>query len=807
MEAKIRIIEISPKLKLFKNNSKDIISISFISDNYSVKIEDVEKAILSNEQIIISLKEVKDHKNKNIIQSIKYSFIRNNNNILGKGEFIPIEGIKWYKLSEKNNNIANETHITPSTSNGNIKKNNLIVSRRVPNLSDSHNLYPKEAFSSKVSKNILNKLNNNPNSLLSIMKIKLAINITNKKIISNKKLTNTNNRCNSIKKRNHIKEGSDNSSKYDGSLLDKDRDIFNEEDFTIEESDLSKFNQKTKVPTTSKKLYNQNNQKTFYSGINTQRFSKKQFNFNSNQKSEAPRNNMVRDSETNTKIILDEINNRKDMSPKKRLKNLASKKLFNENIKMKTSIGFNKEKNIDNKEILNEDTYKNEITRKINSCENIEDEILDQNFKNYLKNDEILKANLSRNNSFNNLTQNNNNGSNGASNFHNTYSTQNNEFLPQTTRIKNIDDQDNNNLNGLNKKMIPQELNSNSLYTDLQLLKTNSDYECAITESISKNLITNNENNSFEDNIFFMNGNENYEKLKTDFLLLYSDEKLNKINNDVLFLEIQLMIEKILNMQNKHQKEYMEIFNSININKNIFDNYQNKYILLVKQINKLNTKKLFNDIRDKKKELYNENINNFINTRSKIMNKGEFLIWEEIMEKANKSKIINNNKKKIINTFLNICEKNEIHLNKLSLKFYKEIKNKQIKKNTNNKMKRTNKFNSNSNFSERKTANKNMRVKENETDLPHLRTNHNVQQSNNRLNFNRYKKMPKKNPTKINLNKEDNKNNNINFDTMTNENTSHNNYYKSKKKNNYKNKSTSIGDKVFRKKRGVNKSQ
>ena len=807
MEAKIRIIEISPKLKLFKNNSKDIISISFISDNYSVKIEDVEKAILSNEQIIISLKEIKDHKNKNIIQPIKYSFIRNNNNILGKGEFIPTEGIKWYKFIEKNNNVTKETHITPSTSNGNIKKNNLIVSRRAHNLSDSHNSYAKEPFSSTVSKNNLNKLNNS-NSLLSIMKIKLAINIINKKIISNKKLTNTNNRYNSIKNSNYIKEGSDNSSKYDGSLLDKNRGIFNEEDFTIEESDLSKFNQKTKVPTTSKKIYNQ---KTFYSGINTKRFSKKQFNFNSNQKSLAPGNNMIRDNETNTKIISDKINNNKAMSPKKRLKNLASKKLFNEDIKMKTSIGFNKRKNIDNKDILNEDDYKNEISRKINSCENIEDEILDQNFKNYLKNDEILKANLSRNNSFNNLTQNNNNGSNGASNYHNTYSTQNNEFLPQTTRIKNIDEQDNNNQNGLNKKMISQELNANSLYADLQLLKTNSDYECVITESISKNLITNNENNSFEDNIFFMNGNENFEKLKTDFFLLYSDEKLNKINNDVLFLEIQLMIEKILNMQVKHQKEYMELFKSININKKFFDNYQNKYILLVKQVNKLNTKKLFNDIRDKRKELYNENINNFINTRSKIMDKGEFLMWEEIMEKANKSKIINNNKKKIINIFLNICEKNEIHLNKLSLKFYKEIKSKQIKKNTNNIMKRTNKFNSSSHFTEKKATNKNMRVKETETDsnIPHLRTNNNVHQNNNRLNFNRYKKMPKKNPTKINLNKEDtnNKNNNINFGTMINENISHDNYYNSKKINNYKNKSTSIGDKVFRKKRGVNKSQ
>ena len=726
---------------------------------------------------------------------------------MGKGEFIPTEGIKWYKFIEKNNNVTKETYITPSTSNGNIKKNNLIVSRRAHNLSDSHNSYAKEPFSSTVSKNNLNKLNNS-NSLLSIMKIKLAINIINKKIISNKKLTNTNNRYNSIKNSNYIKEGSDNSSKYDGSLLDKNRGIFNEEDFTIEESDLSKFNQKTKVPTTSKKIYNQ---KTFYSGINTKRFSKKQFNFNSNQKSLAPGNNMIRDNETNTKIISDKINNNKAMSPKKRLKNLASKKLFNEDIKMKTSIGFNKRKNIDNKDILNEDDYKNEISRKINSCENIEDEILDQNFKNYLKNDEILKANLSRNNSFNNLTQNNNNGSNGASNYHNTYSTQNNEFLPQTTRIKNLDEQDNNNQNGLNKKMISQELNANSLYADLQLLKTNSDYECVITESISKNLITNNENNSFEDNIFFMNGNENFEKLKTDFFLLYSDEKLNKINNDVLFLEIQLMIEKILNMQVKHQKEYMELFKSININKKFFDNYQNKYILLVKQVNKLNTKKLFNDIRDKRKELYNENINNFINTRSKIMDKGEFLMWEEIMEKANKSKIINNNKKKIINIFLNICEKNEIHLNKLSLKFYKEIKSKQIKKNTNNIMKRTNKFNSSSHFTEKKATNKNMRVKETETDsnIPHLRTNNNVHQNNNRLNFNRYKKMPKKNPTKINLNKEDanNKNNNINFGTMINENISHDNYYNSKKINNYKNKSTSIGDKVFRKKRGVNKSQ
>ena len=87
MEAKIRIIEVSPKIKSFKNNPKDVISISFISDNYSVKIEDLEKAITSNDKVIVNLKETKNKNNK--YQPIKYSLLRNNNNIIATGEFIP----------------------------------------------------------------------------------------------------------------------------------------------------------------------------------------------------------------------------------------------------------------------------------------------------------------------------------------------------------------------------------------------------------------------------------------------------------------------------------------------------------------------------------------------------------------------------------------------------------------------------------------------------------------------------------------------------------------------------------------------
>ena len=55
MEAKIKIVEVFPKLKYLKHNPKDIISISFISDNFKVKIADLEKAIISNDKIVINL--------------------------------------------------------------------------------------------------------------------------------------------------------------------------------------------------------------------------------------------------------------------------------------------------------------------------------------------------------------------------------------------------------------------------------------------------------------------------------------------------------------------------------------------------------------------------------------------------------------------------------------------------------------------------------------------------------------------------------------------------------------------------------
>ena len=770
------IIEVSPKLKIFKNSSKDIISISFVSDNYSVKLENVEKAIINNDKIIINIKEFK---NKTSITPIKCSLIKNNNNIIAMGEFVPTEGVKWYKLNEVKNNMSKESLITSSTSNGNIKYNsNFSINKKNHNLSDVNHSYGSEPLINFGSKN-----NMNTSLTSNYINIKFSITFGNKAIYSSKNLT-----------KNNYKEQSPISSKDDDILFDKDRDIFNDDDFTITESDISKINPKQKFLTSSKKS---SKKIKFKSGKQSKKIIK--FNISQSPIEDEPDIDIMNENLT----IRNTLSNNKAISPIRKPINKLNKKYLNDDIKMKTSIGFNKRKNIFDKNLL-DNKYKNknskEIPRKLNSCENIiEDEILDQNFKNYLKNDEILKPNISRNNSFNSLSQNNNKEFIDINN-------QNNNFnIPNTVRCNNNEEKDK---EKENKRIIPQD----SLYADLQLLKTNSDYEYALSnESMSKNIITNNDNiydnindndndndngnYSFEDGVL----NNNYERLKTDFFLLYSDENLQMLNNETLFFELQLMIEKILILQKEHQKEYIYLFNSLNSNKNIFSNYQYQYFLLFKQINKLHGKKLYNDAKDKRKMLYNENINNFIDKRKSIINNSEFEIWDKMMENANRVLIKKNNKNKMINIFLNICEKNESHLNKLSLKFYKEIKNK-INKSNNNIANKNNKYNT-----EKKPSNIRSRIKENELEStsPYLKTNYNGHNSRMNSKSNKVKFiLSKKNAKRKNSNKND-----INFqvkNTVANDASTNNHNYKKKS---YKNKSSSIRDKIYHKKKESNKNQ
>ena len=779
MEAEIHIIEIVPKIKQLKSNPKDIISIIFISNNYSIKIDNIEKVIYKKEKILINLEEPKNKK----LQKIKYSLLRNAH-IISNGEFVPLEGLKWYNLNTYNmeNTISKESLITSSTSNTNIKNvDNIIANnnnntnlnyRTIQNLSDLSNIsYNNEQNNNINSTNNLNKLNMGNNSNSSIIKIKLLINFL---YMRNNKILDINH-YNLISNNNYTKEPSTNTSKEEEIIYTNIDEILKKENLTITEINNKKSNSK---------LDKNKNNKCKISLVSKKLLRKNKNNMKNNQ--------MIMQSikgESNIRTNPNTVNNSKVVSPKIKII-VNNKKILNEDKKMKTLNGFYKTKNIMDKN--------DKKSKKINSCDNIEDEILDQSYKDNIKNDEILKVNLSRNNSFNYLTEKNTYKKNRKD--INIINTDDKIFMPIFSRI--------------NKDNFGDKLTSNIFPTEIG--NDNNNYYSKITNFDNKTNEKINNNisikNNYRDIILNDNNNsdKNFENLKNDFLLLYPSNYSNKIKNEDGFLEIQFMIEKILSLQKEHQKEYMTLFNSINFNQSKTNYYQKQYISLIKKMNKLKTKKICNDILDIKRELFHENVNNFIGVRKKLLKDGEFLVWNKISENSNKSYALNSNKNKIINIFMNICGQNEKNLNKLSLKFYKEMKNKIIIKNP------LNKNNKNPlNLSAKIVTNIKKRINKNssttEINFPCI-TNQNTQNNiyiNIKENLNNKQKNKNLNKgfTKTNIFNQNDINSNAklsnlnyeSYNTVINESLSNNNYKIHKNKH----KSSSIIGKVNHKKRDI----
>ena len=442
-------------------------------------------------------------------------------------------------------------------------------------------------------------------------------------------------------------------------------------------------------------------------------------------------------TENNDKEISNTLNNMsfKRPSKKKFIKDANNHKPINENMKMRTSFNFYKRKNnpennnylIDNKLIKKKSS--NKINHhKLNSCENFEDTILDQKFKNDLKNDENLRANLFTNNSF----------------------------------------------NSINKKS--QEKN-----TDLFEVKDNNNYN----ENINNNY--DEENNYSKDN---------YERLKIDFHLLYSEENIKNINNEDSFLEMQLMGEKLLKLQHFHQIEYNQIFNEIIKSKKYILNNQNLYIQLTKKMNKLQVKRLQNSLNND--ESFNEPISNFINVRRKIIKNSEFSIWEKLMLDSTKTSIKNNIKNKMINIFLYICSKNETKLNKLSFKFYNEIKEKQNQNKSSDKKSANKKKNNYKSLEENKTISIDTKI--NPHNFNNLSINKTSKNSQNNTSF-----MPSS-KSKISAITKKIINIKSNYSNLVNETTNHSHNYNTNKIN-HKSKQLNGGNKLFNSKKVVNKNQ
>ncbi len=136
-----------------------------------------------------------------------------------------------------------------------------------------------------------------------------------------------------------------------------------------------------------------------------------------------------------------------------------------------------------------------------------------------------------------------------------------------------------------------------------------------------------NNSNTNEDEFLI---NNNYENNKNDFCIMYIDNYEKMINNDMLLLEIQLLYEKILDLQNSYHDEYIKISNQYRRNKNFLSLIFSKF----KEIQKKN----YNLLKIKDNINSNNKINNFFCVQEKEnnsylteINNKEIILWKKML--------------------------------------------------------------------------------------------------------------------------------------------------------------------------------
>ena len=187
-----------------------------------------------------------------------------------------------------------------------------------------------------------------------------------------------------------------------------------------------------------------------------------------------------------------------------------------------------------------------------------------------------------------------------------------------------------------NKKIIFNQENS-SEPTTISIHKNNKSqcytaYDKSIISDKSYDHINNNNNNN--DNEIECN---NFDLIKKEFILVYNDNYIKNIQEDLLKLEIELFIEKMTELIKEYHKQ-IEIKNMEHeLMKNNYKNYVNKYLLQWKLYNKLkyieelHESKRKNIIEDKKQ--IDKNKINKININQKEINLFQILFNNNKKEK------------------------------------------------------------------------------------------------------------------------------------------------------------------------------
>ena len=215
-----------------------------------------------------------------------------------------------------------------------------------------------------------------------------------------------------------------------------------------------------------------------------------------------------------------------------------------------------------------------------------------------------------------------------------------------------------------NKKIIFNQENS-SEPTTISIHKNNKSqcyttYDKSIISDKSYDHINNNNNNN--DNEIECN---NFDLIKKEFILVYNDNYIKNIQEDLLKLEIELFIEKMTELIKEYHKQ-IEIKNMEHVlMKNNYKNYVNKYLLQWKLYNKL---KYIEELQEsKRKNIFEDRKQIDKNKINKInINQKEINLFQILFNNKKEKYPIDIDEKKFFkNILLNVlgkCNNNILNL-------------------------------------------------------------------------------------------------------------------------------------------------
>ena len=316
--------------------------------------------------------------------------------------------------------------------------------------------------------------------------------------------------------------------------------------------------------------------------------------------------------------------------------------------KIHLNLNSNNKKNISSTGIKNEHSKSNKIMKKRKSGGiqqvNLIGKLYDNN--QYIMNKNDFNKKKSSDNIKKNSLQ------NSKKKFTLKNLTESNEIINNNGQLLNMADNYNNNIDS-DEIIINHDVEN---IQDDNIIFQNNNKENKIKRNNIINLI--------DDEIY--DENDIFFKQLEDFKLLYSNEYLKTISNEYIKLEIELFIEKVLELVALYNNQIEEKYFEYQIEKNNY--YKNifQFIEIQKLFNKLNIMKYQCQLKkDNMKIIKSSHINNSINNL--ITNKKQINIFKNNLLEENQKKI--NYKKEIIKQIIkkliekeknkNILEKNE----------------------------------------------------------------------------------------------------------------------------------------------------